>query len=58
MDKAQQMVLIMDQLRSQAIALWGEADAEQQMEGLLETVEQLAIVRGSAVASDLEPRFF
>lgn len=58
MDKAQQAALILDQLRSLAVTQWGEADAEQQMEGLHETAEQLAVIREQVIAADLEPRFF
>lgn len=49
---------ILHQLRAQAILLWGEADAERQMDGLRETAEQLALIRQQAIDADLEPRFY
>jgi hypothetical protein len=58
MNDEQQIEKILGQLRAQAVLLWGEEDAAQQMGGLRETAEQLALIRQHAVAADLEPRFF
>ncbi len=58
MNDEQQMKLILDRLRAQAVLQWGEEEAEQQMGGLRETAEQLALIREHAIAADLEPRFF
>ena len=49
---------ILNQLRTQAALLWGEADTAQQVDALCETAEQLVLIRQQAVAADLEPRFY
>ena len=58
MNDEQRMKLILDRLRAQAVLLWGEEEAEQQMDGLRETGEQLALIRAQVIAADLEPRFY
>lgn len=58
MHDQQTTAFILNQLRAQAMLLWGEADTEQQMDGLRETAEQLALIRQQAIAADLEPRFY
>ncbi|MCZ6873080.1 MAG: hypothetical protein O7G88_06065 [bacterium] len=52
------MKVILQRLRAQAVLLWGEEDAEQQMVGWRETAEQLALISAHDMAADLEPRFF
>lgn len=54
----QQIQMILHRMRAQAVLQWGEADAEQQMDALRETAEQLALIRQQVIAADLEPRFF
>ncbi len=45
-------------LLAQAAQLWGEADAEQQRQGLQQTAEQILTMYTYALPADLEPRFF
>lgn len=49
---------ILNQLRAQAVLLWSEDDAKQQLDVLHETADQLALIRLQALAADLEPRFY
>lgn len=58
MNDEQMAMFILNQLRAQATLLGGGDDAEQQMDGLRETAEQLALIRQQAIDADLEPRFY
>jgi hypothetical protein len=45
-------------LFTQAVHLWGEADAERQRSFLQLTAEHIVTMDHYALPSDLEPRFF
>ena len=49
---------ILETLAAQARLLWGEADAARQRPALAQTAEEIAVVAGTPVPADLEPKFF
>jgi hypothetical protein len=49
---------ILEALAAQARCLWGEADAARQRPALSQTAEEIAVVAGTPVPDDLEPKFF
>ena len=48
----------LETLAAQARLLWGEADAARQRLALTQTAEEIAVVAGTPVPADLEPKFF